>query len=46
MTIAMIFFATLISVMFTFDFIKMIIEMRRDRVVMKSMKREAGGFGV
>lgn len=46
MTIATIFFATLISVMFTFDFVKMIIEMQRDRIAMKSIKREAGGFGV
>ena len=46
MTMAMMFFASLITLMFTFDFVKMILEMRRDRIVMKSIKREAGGFGV
>ncbi|MCF3638693.1 hypothetical protein LXM94_01740 [Rhizobium sp. TRM95111] len=40
------FSGTLIAVTFTYDFVRTIIELREERVAMKAVKREAGGFGV
>lgn len=46
MVAVMILFTVLISVIFVMDFTKMILEIHRDREMMKSIKREAGGFSV
>jgi hypothetical protein len=43
-----ILFTIFISVVFTFDFTRTILELKRDRAALKAvkMKTEAGGFGV
>ncbi|MDX3924918.1 MAG: hypothetical protein QHC90_03790 [Shinella sp.] len=43
---AAIFFTVLVSAISTFEFVKTIMEMKRERQVMKAIKAEAGGFGV
>ena len=43
-----ILFSIFISVVFTFDFARTILDLKRDRAVLKAtkLKTEAGGFGV
>ena len=43
-----ILFTVFISVVFTFDFTRTILDLKRDRAVLKAakLKTEAGGFGV
>ncbi|GAA4179462.1 MULTISPECIES: hypothetical protein [Shinella] len=43
-----IFFTIFISTVFTFDFVRTILELKRDRAALKAarLKTQAGGFGV
>ena len=43
-----ILFTVFISTVFTFDFVRTILELKRDRAALKAvkLKTEAGGFGV
>ncbi len=46
MTVLMIFFAVLISTIFTIDFSRTIYTLRQERVAIRKMRRKAGGFDV
>ncbi|MDF1634015.1 hypothetical protein [Mycoplana sp. MJR14] len=46
MTALMMFFAILISSIFTIDFSRTIQALRQERIAIKAMRRKAGGFDV
>ncbi len=46
MAMTLMLFAVFISVTFLIDFTKTVLELRRDRLAMREMRREASGFHV
>lgn len=46
MTLLLMFFAILISTIFTVDFSRTIVTLRRERIAINAMRRKAGGFDV
>ena len=46
MTAVMMFFAILISMIFTIDFSRTILALRQERVAIRAIRRKAGGFDV